>query len=101
MVSLPTLNFKTRTFQITQFINLSQLNHPTRIGLAIVPFRKDPVKIPFILGIYLLTYPENIIICYPTELVAIYTLLCWCLRVGQLHRWGLSVGDCVLVTTCW
>ena len=61
MVSQPTFNFRARTFQITQFINLSCYNHPTRIGLAVVPFRIDPVKIPFILGIYLLMYLENMI----------------------------------------
>ena len=61
MVSQPTFNFRARTFQITQFINLSWLNHPTLIGLAVVPFRIDSVKIPFILGIYLLMYLENMI----------------------------------------
>ena len=62
MVSQPTFNFRARTFQITQFINLSWLNHPTRIGLAIVPFRVDPVKISIIFGIYLLMYLENMIL---------------------------------------
>ena len=62
MVSQPTFNFWARTFQITQLINLSWLNHPTRIGLAVVSFRIDPVKIPFILGIYLLMYLENMIL---------------------------------------
>ena len=62
MVSQPTFNFRARTFQITQFINLSWLNHPTRIGLAVVPFRIDSVKIPIILGIYLLMYLENMIL---------------------------------------
>ena len=61
MVSQPTFNFWARTFQIAQFINLSWLNHPTRIGLAVVPFCIDPVKITIILGIYLLMYLENMI----------------------------------------
>ena len=59
MVSYPTFHFRARTFQITQFINLSWLNHPARIGLVVVPFRIDPVKIPIILDIYLLMYLEN------------------------------------------
>ena len=61
MVSQPTFNFRARTFQITQFINLSWLNHPTRIGIAVVPFRIVPVKITIIFGIYLLMYLENMI----------------------------------------
>ena len=61
MVSQPTFNLRARAFQITQFIYFPWLNHPTRIGLAVVPFRIDPVKIPFILGIYLLMYLENMI----------------------------------------
>ena len=44
----------TRTFRITQFINLPWLNNPPLIRLAVVPFRVDPVEIPIILGIDLL-----------------------------------------------
>ena len=52
MVSQSTFNFWARTFQITQFIYLPWLNHPTRIGLVLVPFCIDPVKISIIFGIY-------------------------------------------------
>ena len=62
MVSQSTFNFWARTFQITQFIYLPWLNHPTRIGLVVVPFCIDPVKISIIFGIYLLMYLENMIL---------------------------------------
>ena len=77
MVSQPTFNFRARTFQITQFIYLPWLNHPTRIELAVVPFRIDPVKIPFILGIYLLMYLENMILYTFDGFFSIAHIIAW------------------------
>ena len=57
----PALYLGAGTFQITQFINLPRLNHPTLIRLAIVSFRVNPVEIPIILGIYLLMDREDTI----------------------------------------
>ena len=49
-----------RTFQITQFIFHPRFDHLTHIGGVIVSFRIDSVKIPIILGIYLLMHLEDI-----------------------------------------
>ena len=57
----PTLHLGAGTFQITQFINLSRLNHPALIRLAIVSLQVNPIEIPTILGINLLMDRENMI----------------------------------------
>ena len=54
-----TFNFGTRTFQITQFIYLPWDDYFTCIGIVIVRFRIDSVKIPFILVIYLPMHRED------------------------------------------
>ena len=53
-----TFYLRTRTFRITQFINLPWLNNPTLIRLAIVPFRVDPVEIPILLGLDVPTFAD-------------------------------------------
>ena len=75
----PTFHLGARTFQIIQFINLSWLNHPTHIGLVVVPFRIDSVKITIIFGIYLLMYLENIILNTFDGFFSIAVLIALCL----------------------
>ena len=101
MVSQSTFNFWARTFQITQFIYLPWLNHPTRIGLVVVPFCIDPVKISIIFGIYLLMYLENMILntfdCFFSIAHTIHIVFIVFITIAPSTKllWQEILADCV------